>query len=101
MKNIGENFEKFLTQHLDAIGFAVSKLGVAHLDGATHMQTALDITPRLINIHQAVAYSGESRATLYKEWKSGNLKFVKMGGSTRIEIDELNRYIDAKIAVAA
>jgi len=65
------------------------------------METGTAISPRLINIHQAVAYSGESRATLYKEWKMGNLKFVKMGGSTRIEIDELDRYIDAKIAVAA
>lgn len=65
------------------------------------MYTSTDISPRLLNIHQAVAYSGESRATLYKEWKQGNLNFVKMGGSTRIEVDELNRYIDAKIKRAA
>jgi excisionase family DNA binding protein len=65
------------------------------------MQTHQDITPRLLKIGQAVAYSGESRATLYKERKQGNLKFVKMGGSTRIEVDELDRYIDAKMTAAA
>ncbi|MGD1885455.1 MAG: helix-turn-helix transcriptional regulator [Paracoccaceae bacterium] len=57
--------------------------------------------PRLFNIPQAVSYSGESRATLYKEWKDGNLNFVKMGASTRIEKRELDRYIDAKIQRAA
>lgn len=65
------------------------------------METASNTTPRLLSIAQAVAYSNESRATLYKEWKAGNIKFVKMGGSTRIEFDELNRYIDAKINTAA
>ena len=64
------------------------------------MQTLPDIPPRLLTIPQSVSYSNESRATLYKEWKNGNLKFVKMGGSTRIEFDELNRYIDAKINAA-
>jgi excisionase family DNA binding protein len=65
------------------------------------MQTQLKIPPRLLKIPQAVDYSGESRATLYKEMKEGNLKFVKMGGSTRIEFSELNRYIDAKMSTAA
>ncbi len=65
------------------------------------MAEVTNISPRLFNIPQASRYSGESRSTLYKEMKAGNLKFVKMGGSTRIEIDELNRYIDAKIKTAA
>jgi excisionase family DNA binding protein len=65
------------------------------------MTTATAITPRLFKISDAVAYSGDSRSTLYKEEKAGNLAFVKMGGSTRIEFDELNRYIDAKIRQAA
>ena len=65
------------------------------------METMHDIKPRLMSIPQAVAYSNESRATLYKEAKAGNLNFVKMGGSTRIEFNELNRYIDAKINQAA
>ncbi len=56
--------------------------------------------PRLLSIPQASAHSNESRSTLYAEMKKGNLKFVKMGGSTRIEFDELNRYIDAKINAA-
>ncbi|AXI45116.1 hypothetical protein C1J03_03130 [Sulfitobacter sp. SK012] len=65
------------------------------------MHTPSDIKARLLSIPQAVAYSNESRATLYKERKAGNIKFVKMGGSTRIEFDELNRYIDTKMCAAA
>ena len=57
--------------------------------------------PRLMSVKQSEAHSGESRSTLYKEMKEGNLKFVKMGASRRIEFDELNRYIDAKIAASA
>lgn len=56
---------------------------------------------RLHSIPSAAEYTGESRSTLYKEMKEGNLKFVKMGSSTRIEHDELDRYIDAKIGRAA
>ena len=59
------------------------------------------ITPRLFSIAQAATYSGDSRATLYKEHKLGNIQFVKMGASTRIEIDELNRYINTKMCAAA
>lgn len=50
--------------------------------------------PRLMRINDAANYCGMSRATLYAEWKKGNLKFVKMFGATRIEFTELNRWID-------
>lgn len=56
---------------------------------------------RLFSIREAVEYSAESRSRLYDEMKKGNLKFVKMGSSRRIEADELDRYIDAKISEAA
>jgi len=49
--------------------------------------------PRLMRINDAADYCGMSRATLYSEWKKGNLKFVKMFGATRIEFAELNRWI--------
>lgn len=65
------------------------------------MTETAQVQPRLMNIQQAANYSGDSRATLYKEWKSGNIQFMKMGGSTRIERSELDRYIDAKMSVAA
>ncbi|MFG6589981.1 helix-turn-helix transcriptional regulator [Sulfitobacter sp. 1A12157] len=65
------------------------------------MKTTSDISPRLLSIPQAVAYTSESRAVLYREWKAGNLEFVKMGGSTRIRRSELDRYIDAKMKTAA
>lgn len=57
--------------------------------------------PRLMSIAQAVAHSNISRSVLYADMKAGNIKFVKIGASTRIEFDELNRYIDAKIGAAA
>lgn len=60
------------------------------------MKTTLDFIPRLFTIEGAVKYSGDSRAKLYQEAKAGNLAFVKMDGSTRIERQELDRYIDAK-----
>lgn len=59
------------------------------------------VQPRLLSIPQAASYSGDSRATLYKEWKAGKIQFVKMGGATRIERRELDRYIDAKMCIAA
>lgn len=68
---------------------------------ATQRSQSVSIQPRLLSIPQATSYSGESRSKLYKEMKDGNLKFVKMDGSTRVELDELNRYIDAKIQRAA
>ena len=57
------------------------------------MQTTTN-NPRLLKINDAVNYCGMSRATLYAEWKKGNLKFVKMFGATRIEFSELNRWIN-------
>jgi excisionase family DNA binding protein len=65
------------------------------------MATQSEILPRLLSLPQAASYSGDSRATLYREWKAGNIKFLKMGGSTRIEHSELDRYIDAKMQDAA
>lgn len=64
------------------------------------MQTSLD-KPRLLRINDAANYCGMSRATLYSEWKKGNLKFVKMFGATRVEFTELNRWIDSTAKKAA
>ncbi|MEP3636371.1 MAG: helix-turn-helix domain-containing protein [Paracoccaceae bacterium] len=61
----------------------------------------VDFRPRLMTVPQAAKYAAESRATLYKEWKKGNIEFLKMGGSTRIETSELDRYIDTKAKPAA
>ena len=55
-----------------------------------------NIKPRLLSITGAVAYSGDSRAKLYAEAKSGCIQFVKMDGATRVFLSKLDRYIDAK-----
>jgi hypothetical protein len=60
------------------------------------MKPTLDFKPRIFTVNGAVKYSGESRSKLYQEVKKGNLKFIKMDGSTRAEREELDRYIDAK-----
>ena len=60
-----------------------------------------DEPKRLYKILEAASYTGFSKATLYLEAKAGNLKLIKIGGATRIEKAELDRWIDAKIAQAA
>ena len=52
--------------------------------------------PRLMNLCDAVAYSATSRAKLYLENKAGRLNFIKLDGATRIEVAELDRWINAK-----
>lgn len=51
---------------------------------------------RLLRINEAAIYIAYSRAKLYTEIKAGNIKLIKMGHSSRIEITELDRYIDEK-----
>ncbi len=59
------------------------------------------IKPRLLSIRDSATYAATSRSTLYAEEKAGRIKFEKIGSSTRIEITELDRWIDAKIRTAA
>lgn len=65
------------------------------------MKTTLEFIPRLFTVEGAVKYTGDSRSKLYQEAKNGNLQFVKMDGSTRVERIELDRYIDAKAKFAS
>lgn len=51
---------------------------------------------RYLKIPEAVAYSGESRTVLYDAHKRGELVFTKFGGSTRIELKDLDEYLDRK-----
>jgi len=63
--------------------------------------TVNSLPPRLLSILDAAAYASTSRSTLYAEEKAGRIKFVKLGTATRIEVVEINRWIDAKTAAAA
>ena len=58
---------------------------------------AVSIPPRLLSVRDGAKYAATSRSTLYAEEKAGRIAFLKMGSSTRIEISELNRWIDSKI----
>lgn len=63
--------------------------------------TQVLVRPRATDVTGATSYTGMSRATLYAEMKAGNLKFVKIGGATRFEYDELDRWFEAKTSEAA
>lgn len=60
--------------------------------------TVMSIAPRLLSVSSAVLYSATSRAKLYEEMKAGNLRFIKLDSATRIEVTELDRWIDSKSA---
>jgi predicted DNA-binding transcriptional regulator AlpA len=49
---------------------------------------------RLLSLKDASTYSGMSRSTLYAQEKIGRLQFTRILGSTRIEVSELDRWID-------
>lgn len=61
---------------------------------------AVSITPRLLSIPDGAIYSATSRSTLYAAQAAGELKFVKVNNSTRVEVDELDRWIDQKTQAA-
>ena len=53
------------------------------------------MTKRFFRISEAVAYSGLSRSTLYAAHSAGQLAFTKFRGATRIEVSDLDAYLDA------
>ena len=57
----------------------------------------------LLDVHEAAKYLGDiSTRTLYREVKRGRLRMVKVGGSTRFRVSELDRYLrDAERVSAA
>ncbi|MDQ2726808.1 MAG: helix-turn-helix domain-containing protein [Actinomycetota bacterium] len=55
---------------------------------------AVDRTRRLVPVETAAAYLGVSRATIERLVHRGELPFVKVGGSTRYDVDDLDGYID-------
>lgn len=58
-------------------------------------------TRRLLRINEAAIYAAISRATIYSEIKQGRLKLIKLGHASRIEVTELDRWIDETAAAAA
>lgn len=54
---------------------------------------------RLLSISDATIYTAMSRATLYNEAKEGRLKITKLGHASRIEVSELDRWIDTIAAL--
>jgi excisionase family DNA binding protein len=50
---------------------------------------------RLLPINSAAEYLGVSRATVQRLVHRGELAIVKIGGSTRYDVDDLDGYIDS------
>jgi excisionase family DNA binding protein len=60
-------------------------------------ETPPEATPgrrRLIPVADAASYLGVSRATVERLVLRGDLPVVKVGGSTRYELGDLDRFID-------
>jgi excisionase family DNA binding protein len=49
----------------------------------------------LLPINSAAEYLGVSRATVQRLVHRGELAIVKIGGSTRYDVDDLDGYIDS------
>jgi len=49
----------------------------------------------VVDLNNASAISGRSRASLYRHFWSGELTLVKVGNSTRVRVGELRRLIGA------
>lgn len=52
-------------------------------------------TRRLVPVEAAAEYLGVSRATVERLVHRGELPFVKIGGSTRYDVDDLDGYIES------
>ena len=50
---------------------------------------------RLLSVELAAEYLGVSRATVERLVHRGELSTVKIGGSTRYDVDDLDGYIDS------
>ncbi len=55
---------------------------------------AVDRTRRLVPVEAAAEYLGVSRATVERLVHRGELPFIKISGSTRYDVDDLDGYID-------
>lgn len=58
------------------------------------------MTKRLYTDREAADYLGFSRATIWNLMKDGSLKSIKLGNSRRIEVAELDRFIDENALAA-
>lgn len=59
-----------------------------------HQEVGVSLKPRLLSVRDSAAYAATSRSTLYAAMKAGKLNYIKMGASTRIEVSELDRWIN-------
>jgi hypothetical protein len=53
-----------------------------------------DPTPRLMRVKQFIAFSGLSRSRIYRLAKSGDIKLVRLGASTYVDVPTAMAYLD-------
>lgn len=56
------------------------------------------VEPRLFAVNDACRYLTIGRSAFYEEVRAGRLRLIKLGGATRVERAELDRWLDARIA---
>ena len=54
-----------------------------------------------LTVDEAAVALSVSRWTVYREHRRGKLKFIKVGGSTRVKPSEIERYLRAAERTAA
>ena len=68
---------------------AVIGSGISGLTCAHYLSRRYQVT-----LYEAADYLGFSRASIWKFIKDGTLKSIKLGSSRRIELAELDRFIN-------
>jgi excisionase family DNA binding protein len=80
---------------VDPVSTPSTSFGRYRVQEATRSSTA-----RLLTVTQACDYLSLSRTTLYQLIAGGELATLKIRGARRVDVAELDRYID-RVAVAS
>ncbi len=77
-------------------------LGIISLDSYNQMFSRLRLTlkkktnkPEIMTVEETMSLLKVSRPTLYKLFDSGKLSKISIGGSTRVLLDDICKYLEA------
>jgi hypothetical protein len=65
------------------------------VDHKTRPSRAVIVEPIALPISSAVAVSGLSRSTLYREAAVGRIKLLKLGRSTLVDMDSVRAFLSS------
>ena len=64
------------------------------ISDATQQAPLVTVKPRLLRVDDAAEYMGLGRTSIYAEIRAKRLAIVKIGKATRLELTELDRWLD-------